>query len=260
MTALLEAGQGRPILFLHGWTMQGALFAEQIDRLSGRFHCLAPDLPGHGPAAGGPADLDAAARTVAALIRARRLEGVLLVGWSMGAAVAWRLARRFGTDRLAGLVSVDMSPRIVNDDAWQLGLKGQSADTIAATSARFRADWPGSAGAIAAGMFASLPGPAGFGFEAASSRIRQTRPTAMWQAWDSMVAMDERMTVATLPLPCVAAYGAQSRVYPAAAAEWIAATAPRGSLHGFAASGHSPHLEEPAAFAAMLAGFASRLR
>ncbi|MCR8724701.1 alpha/beta fold hydrolase [Frigidibacter sp. ROC022] len=256
---LIEAGRGRPILFLHGWTMRGALFADQIARLSDRFHCLAPDLPGHGDAPEGPADLDAAARAVHGLIAARGLRDVVLLGWSMGAAVAWRLARTHGTGGISGLVSVDMSPRIVNGPGWSLGLKGQTAASIAASTGRFRRDWQGSVGAIAAGMFAALPGPEGFGFDAACERIRACDPVAMLAAWESLVAMDERETIGRLPFPVLAAYGARSRVYPSEAASWIAATAPQGAAQGFTNSGHSPHLEEPGAFAAMVAGFAEGL-
>lgn len=255
---MIEAGTGRPVVFLHGWTMRGDIFAGQLARLSGRALCLAPDLPGHGGAPG-PATLNRMAEAVRDLIAARALDRPVLVGWSMGAAVAWRYARRFGAGGLAGLVTVDMSPKIVNEGGWTGGLLGQTPETVAANTRRFAEDWAGSAGAIAAGMFAGLPGPPAFDFDTARARIAACDPAAMLQAWRDLVAMDERATIPALDLPHAVFHGARSRVYPAETAHWLARTAPQAEVTTFAASGHSPHLEEPEAFAAALSRFLDRL-
>ena len=77
--------------------------------------------------------------------------------------------------------------------------------------------------------------------------------------WQAMTAMDYRPLIARIDRPVLAACGARSRVYPASAAEWLAANAPRGETHVFEASGHSPHLEEPQAFADRLVEFAGSL-
>lgn len=251
-----SAGSGPPLVFLHGWTMDASLFGGQFTRLSGRFHCLAPDLPGHSSARYLPADLDSTADHVRAIIEARGLAGVILIGWSMGAASAWRMIARHGTGRLAGLVTVDMSPKLVNEGDWSLGLKGQTPAAIAANTARFRTDWLGSAGAVAAGMFATRKGSQDFGFRQATRKIAANDPDAMNRIWASLVAMDERATIPQIDIPCLVAHGARSRVYPAAAADWLVAQAPDARKVTFAHSGHSPHLEEPDAFAEMVAGFA----
>ncbi|TYO91300.1 alpha/beta fold hydrolase [Oceanicella actignis] len=254
----IEAGSGRPVIFLHGWTMRGAVFAGQIARLAGRARCLAPDLPGHG-AAPGPARLDAMARAVAALIAERGLERPVLVGWSMGAAVAWRYARLFGCAGLAGIVSVDMSPRLINQDGWTLGMIGQTTRSAAAFARRLASDWEGAAGAIAAGMFARPPGPRGFDVDAARAQIAACDPARMLEAWRDLAAMDERATIGALALPFAVFHGARSRVYPAETARWLVRAAPQAERVAFARSGHSPHLEEPDAFAAALGAFLDRL-
>ena len=150
----LEAGQGPTILFLHGWTMESRLFADQFARLSGRFHCVAPDLPGHGRALGIEPSIDSAADLVARLIETRGLSAIIMVGWSLGAATAWTYLDRYGEGRVRGLVSVDMSPKIVNEGGWTLGLKGQTREKIRHNAERFEKDWASAAPAIAAGMFA----------------------------------------------------------------------------------------------------------
>ena len=240
-----------PVLFLHGWAMRGATFDGIAARLGPEFRCLAPDLPGHGRAAGQTPGLDAAAEMLAQVIR----PPVLLVGWSMGAAVAWRYIDRCGTGALAGLVTVDMSPKLLNQDGWMHGLKGQMPVDVARTTEQYRASWQGAAESVAAGMFAD-----GAAADAAALRqVRENDPAQMLIAWEEMTAMDLRPVIGRIDIPYLVAFGARSRVYPASASAWIAAEAPRATLAPFNASGHSPHLEEPAAFAARIAAFARSL-
>jgi pimeloyl-ACP methyl ester carboxylesterase len=40
-----EAGTGKPIVFVHGYLVDGRLWDGVVDRLSDRFRCLAPDWP-----------------------------------------------------------------------------------------------------------------------------------------------------------------------------------------------------------------------
>jgi pimeloyl-[acyl-carrier protein] methyl ester esterase len=77
--------------------------------------------------------------------------------------------------------------------------------------------------------------------------------------WKALAGMEKRAVIKTLPCPLLATCGALSRVYPSSTARWLAETAPRGEMHAFTASGHSPHLEEPEAFAARLTEFAGSL-
>jgi pimeloyl-ACP methyl ester carboxylesterase len=81
------------------------------------------DLRGHGesPACEGGHTVAQYARDVHALIEQLGLDGVILVGWSMGTMVAWELIRRFGTARLAGHVNVSQGPSDLKRDDWPLG-------------------------------------------------------------------------------------------------------------------------------------------
>jgi pimeloyl-ACP methyl ester carboxylesterase len=40
-----EAGEGKPIVFVHGYLVDGRLWSGVVDRLSDRYRCLAPDWP-----------------------------------------------------------------------------------------------------------------------------------------------------------------------------------------------------------------------
>lgn len=250
-----EAGAGQPLVFLHGWTMDGSIFARQFDRLADEFHCIAPDLPGHGENRSDRPSVELAAAELDALLCAEDLREVILIGWSLGALVGWRHLETLGHVRVSGMMSVDMSPKPVNDGDWYLGLRGLDHAACLATTGRFCKHWRRSVPAIAAGMFARRSGAVDLTTEQAISRIAATDPRAMCAMWESLLAMDLRAAIVDLPVPLLVAHGRASRVYTAATAQWLAATAPRASLREFAASGHSPHLEEPEAFADLVRKF-----
>jgi pimeloyl-ACP methyl ester carboxylesterase len=94
-----------PVVLLHPWgstgSMSWAAVAGALEN-SGR-RVLAPDLPGHGDAA--PLDFTWDSATATVLAACDRLPGdpAVLVGLSLGAAVALRLAAEH-PDRVAGLV------------------------------------------------------------------------------------------------------------------------------------------------------------
>ncbi|MCA0277526.1 MAG: alpha/beta fold hydrolase [Proteobacteria bacterium] len=92
----VEQGQGRPILFLHGLGGQLHHFRHTLfDRLGGDFHLVAMDRPGSGYSAR-PAEFSGSlteqARLVRDFIAAKGLERPLIVGHSLGGAVALALA------------------------------------------------------------------------------------------------------------------------------------------------------------------------
>ena len=103
-----EAGNGPPLLLLHGWPEFWATWEPMFDRLAGRWRLIAPDFRGFGesgnPDAGrtdqaGPGVL---ADDIAALMDALALERAGFVGHDVGAFVMQRLALNHPS-RVAGL-------------------------------------------------------------------------------------------------------------------------------------------------------------
>lgn len=92
-----ESGSGAPAVFVHGLGGNSTNWTDLMWLLSGRLHCLAPDLPGFGrsgPPASGDYGPPAQAAVVAGLIEQRLTEPVHLFGNSMGGAIAVQLAAR----------------------------------------------------------------------------------------------------------------------------------------------------------------------
>jgi pimeloyl-ACP methyl ester carboxylesterase len=99
-----EFGEGPAILMIHGLGGQMAHFTYAITaRLAGRFRVVVVDRPGSGwSTASGGADLSAQASALAALVERLALGRPLVVGHSLGGAVALALALEHA-DKVAGL-------------------------------------------------------------------------------------------------------------------------------------------------------------
>lgn len=116
----LEAGRGRPLVLLHGWSQTAAMFRYQIEALSPLFRVIAPDMRGHGqsdkPAHG--YRVSRLATDLRELISGLGLSRVNLAGHSMGCAVAWCYWDLFGGRDLARLVFMDQEPIMLANPAW----------------------------------------------------------------------------------------------------------------------------------------------
>lgn len=88
-----ERGSSRSILFLHGGGLSGAMWTDVAARLP-EFHCLVPDLPGHGLSAGiAPLQLEDCTERLTDLIVSNTDKAVHLVGLSLGGALALHLLK-----------------------------------------------------------------------------------------------------------------------------------------------------------------------
>jgi len=102
-------GQGEPaLIFVHGWTLNGTFWEQQLGHFAERYQVVAVDLAGHGESG---IDRDqwtmaAFGGDVAAVVDDLGLDRVVLIGHSMGGAVVLEAARRLG-GRVDGLVFVD---------------------------------------------------------------------------------------------------------------------------------------------------------
>jgi pimeloyl-ACP methyl ester carboxylesterase len=96
--ARYRAGQGEPVVLLHGFTATWRCWLPVLPELVARYDVLAPTLTGHD---GGPRrrpdhdhSLSAGARHVEALLDEQGVDTAHLVGNSMGGALALELAKR----------------------------------------------------------------------------------------------------------------------------------------------------------------------
>lgn len=106
------------LVLIHGWTMNGDSWRDQIPDFANRGRVLAIDLPGHGQSDKPQVSytMDYFARAVEAVMRDAKVKRGVLVGHSMGTPVARQFYRRYPEKTLA-IVIVDGVLRPLGDKA-----------------------------------------------------------------------------------------------------------------------------------------------
>lgn len=257
--AYRDEGCGNPILLIHGWGVSGASFNHQIKTLSSRYRLIAPDLKGHGasPNLCPQAPFSSLADDIAALIAELKLENLVVVGWSMGAMISWDLLARYTDLDIAGLVTVEMTPRLLNEPDWKHGLRdGSGIEVFDQHIKAMRTDWPVFTARFIPLIFAPAHN------KLTQERINQTTkvalkndPESLSWIWLRMAEQDFRQNLTRIHLPALVIAGGQSQLYQLAACKWVAQQLPDAKLEVFTHSGHAPHMEEPEHFNRLLSEF-----
>lgn len=242
-------GTGTPLLLIHGFTGRGTSWAGHAAAFARSFRVIVVDLPGHGRTATGNASRMTVERTaddLAAILRRLRAAPADVVGYSLGARIALRLAmahpgmvrrlvlespspgivdpvarheRRAADDALADLIERDGVPAFVAEweaqpiFATQAALPATRAARIRAIRLANRPD----------GLAASLRGAGQGSMEPLADRLAEIRAPTLVIAG----ALDDRGRLR---------------------AEGVAAGIPGARLAIVDGSGHTPHDERPARF------------
>jgi len=122
----LEAGSGRAIVFIPGWTMPAWIWQKQIDEFSKKYDVVAVD-----PRSQGESDKptyghlpETRSRDYKELVDHLGLKQPVLVGWSMACGELVKYAEQFGSDNVGGFVLVDgFLPEKVSPEMF-VGLSG----------------------------------------------------------------------------------------------------------------------------------------
>lgn len=109
-------GDGKPIVFSHGWPLSADAWDPQMIYFGKRgYRVIAHDRRGHGRSSQTWAgnDMDTYADDLAELFEVLGLRQAILVGHSTGGGEVVRYVARHGTDRIARLVLIDAVPPLL---------------------------------------------------------------------------------------------------------------------------------------------------
>lgn len=115
LIAVSESGplQGKPLVFVHGWSASSAVWVQQqLSPVLRRYHIVAMDLRGHGYS-GKPTDPSAYsnpnlfADDVNAVIQQLHLHRPALIGWSLGGGVIMDYLQKYGESFISGVDLTD---------------------------------------------------------------------------------------------------------------------------------------------------------
>lgn len=239
-----EAGTGTPLLLIHGFPHDRALWAPQLAGLADAARVIAPDLRGFGAWA----DLDRPvltmedhARDLCDLLDALRIEQAVIAGLSMGGYVALAFLAAF-PERTRGLVLCSTRAGADTED----GRKGRQAmaDRV------LREGMAGPAEELAPKMLSAATRAARPGLIAhVRTMIARQRPAAVAAAALGMARrLDRRPMLPGIRVPTLVLTGDADEMIPDTESRAMAAAIPGSRLVVVPGVGHLVGLEAPEAF------------
>jgi non-heme chloroperoxidase len=251
-----ETGDGSPVILLHGVWMSSRFFVEQTTpgAVAG-CRVIAPDFRGHGES-DKPTDhhtIASYAADVRALIEHLDLQDVTLVGWSMGAFVAWDYLGTYDDDRVTRLVVVDESASDFQWPGWAHGVIDPAM--MLELSTGIQTDQRAVMTHFAPEMFATPQGEADLGWMV--DEMCSVPPAIASTVLLEQTLVDYRDKLAAVRVPTLVCFGRDETLLPVAAGEDLISRLPNASLTVFEKSSHCPFLEEPELFNETLARFAT---
>lgn len=255
----LEAGDGPPLVLIHGWTCSSFFWKPIIPRLKGSFRVLAPDLPGHGLSSKEEASYlpEAQARRLLKWLTAIGVNRFVLVGHSMGGEIAARMALA-APERVEGLV---LASAIGLKMVWEsLPWYGRLSLTPAA---RKVSNWFFTEGAMARTKRLFMTGPGRPEYPECARDVVLTNTntpddlkTLTRTTRDGLFQdfLDHRLTELNLPALCI--WGENDKVVPLGVGERYARLLPHARLAQVPGTGHMLPWEEPDFMASEILEFA----
>jgi pimeloyl-ACP methyl ester carboxylesterase len=236
------AGEGAPVILLHGWTLDHRMWTPQVAGLADDFFLVMPDRRGCGRATA-PPDLMREAEDVIAIADFLGFERFALVGLSRGAVVALDVARRYGS-RLTGLVvSGAPLPALVPREEV-IDLDRFRALAAAGDLERLRVEW--SRHPL---MQTHSPAARALMFEILADYDGRDLLTP------SQTPGFPREVLAMLAMPVLSLTGVYDTLWRRECARVLGAVAPRARHMEIPQAGHLANADNPAGFNAAIAQF-----
>jgi 3-oxoadipate enol-lactonase len=244
-----------PILFIHGFPFDSAMWRHQVAALS-RWERVVPDLWGAGlvniPASAGPYSIADQATRLVSTLDDLHVDEVVVCGQSMGGYIAFELLRAFPT-RVRAAILCSTKATADTPEAQH------GRDTMAAKAER---EGPG---AIAAALVPKLL--ARVTLERQPAVVREVTTMIERQPVYGMVVTlralrdrpDSTPLLAQIRIPVLVVAGDDDQIAPAAGMEEMARAIPGAQFTVIPGSGHLSPLEQPQAVNAALNAFLVQL-
>ncbi len=290
LLAVRMVGTGAPVLLLHGFGMQSALWLPNVLPLAGRYRFILPDLRGFGHShrirPNQPDTLANNCEDVIDILDHLGLDQVALGGISMGAMTGLKMNQLGLFHRVSRYLHIDQSPQVLNGAGWSYGLFGAEQDAMFARFYRLLSQFE------AVGVdtpYTQLPQPLRRSFmadlgEFVGFAMRSPKQRPLWRTLfahgERLIAgrllpvehlqtylaiinsylhgdHDSRPTLSQIQIPMTIMVGMQSQMYPAAGQLAIKDYVPHARIVAFDRAGHAPMLDQPLKFQRELSRFLS---
>ena len=250
---------GRPVVLIAGFMAAATSWMFQTGALAAAgYRVLAFDARGQGASEKPDHGYRMARRgkDLGDFLEALDLHDVTLVGQSMGASTIWSYLGLFDAARVSSVVSIDQTPRMLNDDEWRQGFYGFTRETLGTHFEHGVPDTGVGTPMMKRGMrLVRL-------VRAAKIRPGSAKPVPLDQNEIALLndhaLQDWRDVIGRLTVPALFVAGAESEFWPA---EHAAASA---ALSGLAESvvignaGHATNIEQHRDFNRALLAFSAK--
>src|SRR5689334_11664003 len=243
----VDEGRGDPIVLLHAFPLEGAMWDAERAELRQSHRVIVPDLRGFGRSGQctPPASLDEHADDVARILDDLGLERATVAGLSMGGYIAFALARRH-PQRLSRLILADTRSAPDSDE----GRKGRD-ENIALVARE-------GAPALVERLLPKL-----LSANASAEALARVRALGGKQTKDGVMSAlgamrdrpDSTPLLSSITVPSLVIVGELDSISPLGEARAIATALVHGELAMLPGAGHLSNLESPAHFMAAMRKF-----
>ena len=260
---VLQAGSGKTLVLIPGWSQTAEQFKFQIEGLADRYRVIAVDMRGHGDSdkPGHGYRISRLAKDVHDVLGQLELKDVTILGHSMGCSVLWCHHDLFGPQRIARYVFCDQASFLTTDPAWtpqQVADYGPifTPDSVTATAAALAGPdgVPTTSGFLKAMVTESMPADQ---FQwIVDMNLKMPRKAAAELLYDHC-HRDWRDVLPRIKVPSLF-IGGKASLVPHTCVAWESTQVPGAQLSIFSESelgSHFMFIENPAKFNALLAQF-----
>lgn len=228
-----------PVVLIHGAGGTHLYWPPEIRRLPG-YHVYAPDLPGHGNSGGrGMQSINAYTQALVSWLDALDLHSSVLIGHSMGSAMALSLAldhprRVLGLGLIGAGARLRVSPELLEQTSNQTTFANGVAMIIC------RSFSPQAPERLV---------------DLATRRMAETRASVLYSDFLACDEFDVRDRLAELRQPALVLCGADDQMTPVRHAQFLASAINNAVLNIVPNAGHMVMLEQPLVVASAISDF-----
>jgi pimeloyl-ACP methyl ester carboxylesterase len=232
-----------PVLLLHGGGGSHLSWPPQVRRLSGQ-RMFTLDLPGHGRSEGvGRQDIAEYGKAVIEFMKAARLSTAVMVGFSMGSAIALALAMRYQKRVLGlGLVGGGAKMRVAS----------ATLEMAAAPST-----FPAAVQTIIENSYSSTADPRLK--ELAIEQMSETRQAVLYGDFLACDSFDVMEAVNKIHVPTLLICGSADRMAPPSRSEYLRDQIEGAQMHIIEGAGHMVMIERPDEVTDLLSAFLNQI-
>lgn len=244
------SGDGPPLIMLHGWTsdhrewfpfLHGLETHRRVYRWDARAH------GGHALQSKSIPSVQRMARDLENLLEHYALNGVDVVGHSMGALTLWQYLRDYGSARIRRFCFIDQSPRLITDEHWSHGIYGDFDQTRSQRfMQRLHEDFAEAVlELIAFGLNEHSHRKYlenSIGWQKSRSALQAMQAGPLIACWQSLTDADYRDVLPNIDTPTLLIYGGNSNFYRQETAHYVASQIRNAELRIYENTDHSPHM------------------